>query len=175
MSDEEIRNQEMAYLEGLFRQEYEGLLRTARSRLKKHDTTHVCASDRAEDIVQDLFFLAWEKREKVMSSQSPVGWLYTALSLKVREAIREEFAWMRNLNEASQLTGSVETTEKLPDEWSKLIPPEDLRLLSRLYLEGYTYKELCAELGLKKSALAMRIFRIKREFRENYGKLYPDL
>ena len=42
-------------------------------------------------------------------------------------------------------------------------------LLKHLYLDGYTYSELCAEMGLKKSALAMRVKRIKERFMTDYG------
>ena len=45
---------------------------------------------------------------------------------------------------------------------------EDFDLMWKFYEEGYTYKELCEELGVKKSALGMRISRIKERFQKNY-------
>jgi DNA-binding MarR family transcriptional regulator len=57
----------------------------------------------------------------------------------------------------------------LKADMAGILTDEEYRLLSRLYLEGYTYIELCEELGLKKSALAMRIKRIKERFLKEYG------
>ena len=45
---------------------------------------------------------------------------------------------------------------------------EDMDILKRLYLYGETYEEICEDLGLKKSALAMRVKRSKELFRKNY-------
>ena len=61
------------------------------------------------------------------------------------------------------------------DELAELIPPEDYRLLRQVYVEGYTYNELCEELGLTKSALGMRINRIKKEFRKKYGNIFKSM
>ena len=57
----------------------------------------------------------------------------------------------------------------LKSELADLVPEEDYLLLKRLYLDGDTYQELCRELGLKKSALAMKIRRIKERFLKEYG------
>lgn len=54
-------------------------------------------------------------------------------------------------------------------ELTGLISKEEHRLLSRLYVEGYTYEELAREMGLKKSALAMRVKRIKERILEEHG------
>ena len=62
-------------------------------------------------------------------------------------------------------TGSV---GRMPEEWKPYMSREDFELLWKLYLGGYTYRELCLELGVKKSALGMRVRRIKERFQKNY-------
>lgn len=168
MPPEELRDaQGNALLEELFHSEYQKLVRYAAVILKRYGARHVCISGRAEDVVQELFCLAWEKQEDVLRSESPVGWLYKALTLKAREALREDRLWVKRL---TLIPGAPEPGEppEPPEEWSRLLPPEDYELLRKLYLEGYSYKELCAQLGVKKSALAMRVRRIKERFQKNY-------
>ena len=46
---------------------------------------------------------------------------------------------------------------------------EDFDLLYKMYVMGYSYRELCQEMGLTKSALATRIHRIKERIRDELG------
>ena len=170
MSPEElVDEQENVLLEELFHSEYQKLMRYATVTLKRHGAQYVCISGRAEDVVQELFCLAWEKQEEVLHSVSPVGWLYRAAWLKAREAVREDRLWVKRL---TLITGEAEAGEppKPPEEWSRLLRPADYELLRKLYLEGYSYKELCAQMGVKKSTLAMRVRRIKERVQKNYEK-----
>ena len=54
----------------------------------------------------------------------------------------------------------------LRSELSDLLSEEEYLLLKGLYLEGYTYKELSRQLGVKQSALAMRVKRLKERLRK---------
>lgn len=49
-------------------------------------------------------------------------------------------------------------------EITSILTPEEYEILRKLYLEKYTYEELAREMGLKKSALAMRVKRSKERF-----------
>ena len=51
-----------------------------------------------------------------------------------------------------------------------LISKEDFDLLYKLYVVGYTYQELCKETGLTKSALGVRIHRVKQKVREKLNE-----
>ena len=168
-TEESVSAQEEALIEELFHAEYNNLVRYAAVILNKYSSGHISISGRAEDVVQDLFCLAVEKRDEVLESGSPVGWLYKALTLKVREALREDRTWFKRL---SLIQGESEPGDfrRLPIEWEGLMSQEDYELLRKLYLEGYSYKELCAELDVKKSTLAMRVKRIKERFQKNYEK-----
>ena len=48
--------------------------------------------------------------------------------------------------------------------------PEEYEILRKLYLEKYTYEELAREMGLKKSALAMRVKRSKERFVKQWNR-----
>ena len=73
----------------LFQQEYEKLIRCAIIYLKAGDTK-MATKGRAEVAVQETFALAWEHRDKVLSREKPVGWLYKALQYKSKDILREE-------------------------------------------------------------------------------------
>lgn len=152
----------------LFHKEYSGLIRYAEIMYRKYGG-YVDPSGRAEEIVQEAFFLAAEKRDDLLMREDKRAWLISAVSYKVRDALKEDRKWAKGLlllpDEQEVLY--FPETEETP-VW---LPPEDYALLKRLYVEGYTYQELCAELGLSKSALAMKINRIKKNAKKNYEKI----
>ena len=47
---------------------------------------------------------------------------------------------------------------------------EEYTILQKLYLGNYTYLELASELGVTKSALAMRVNRLKKRIQKQYEK-----
>ena len=156
--------------ERLYKTEYQGLLRYAAVTLRNHGSHYSSVSGRAEEAVQEMFAFAWENRERLFACESPAGWLYKSLYYKALESLDEDRTWTKRTMQMSERrdegpAGNFQLRAELAD----LIPGEDYLLLKHLYLDGYTYQELCKELGLKKSALAMKIRRIKERFLKKYG------
>lgn len=115
-----------------------------------------------------MFTLAWKRREEVLAREKPVGWLYEALSYKVLELMREENRWTKRMLQYEQFyVPPTELQLSLETELGWVVPPEDFHLLRRIYVEGYSYRELCEEMNLSKSALADRVHRIKKKIRES--------
>ena len=63
-------------------QEYEKLIRCAVAYLRL-TTAEAHLLGKAEDVVQEMLTLAWERRQDVLSKDKPVGWLYEALYLSL--------------------------------------------------------------------------------------------
>lgn len=162
-----VQTPEQEFFEALFRQEYHKLLRYATVILRKYGAKYVSDSGRAEDVVQETFKLAWKKRDELMKKEFPAGWLYMAAVCKAREALREDRAWVKRLALVQQAPRTPQE-QGLTSDLKQLLLQEEYDLLCKLYLEGYSYKELCAELGVKKSTLAMRVKRSKEKIQKKY-------
>jgi len=156
-------------IQELFQKEYIGLLKTARGAFRRYGG-NIDPDGRAEEIVQETFYLAIEKREELLSREDKKKWLISAVCYKAREAAREDRKWEKGLLLLPHENEEVPLTE--PDEILESIPKEDGVLLRRLYVEGYTYKELCAELGIGKSNLGMKVNRIKKVIKKKYGNYF---
>lgn len=126
--------------------------------------------ERAAEAVQETFIVAWGKPEEFLSSPSPVGWLVNTVKNVLRNMIREDQRWSDCLTQFQEQPNWA-GTHPAPGanlELEGFIPAEELELLKRLYLYGETYEQLCKELGLKKSTLAMRVKKSKENFRKKY-------
>ncbi|WP_312634827.1 hypothetical protein [Oscillibacter sp.] len=156
--------------EALYRSNYAGLLRYATVILNSHGSNGSSVNGCAEEAVREMFTFAWENREKLLTHAFPVGWLYKCLYYKTLGFLKEDRVWTKRILQMSESDDeSFELDFRLKSEMTSIISEDDYLLLKRLYLDGYTYEELCAELNLKKSALAMRIKRIKERFIKEYS------
>lgn len=141
--------------EALYRKLYPDLLRCAEIALRTGGSWYVSVAGRAEEVVQELFAFAWEHQADLWSSASPTGWLYRVLRYKVLELLKEDRFWRKHL---------IRAAGEMPAS------PEEYEILRKLYLEKYTYEELAREMGLKKSALAMRVKRSKERFVKQWNR-----
>ena len=156
--------------ERIYQENYTLFLQYAKAIFDAHGSRYVSASGRAEEAVQEMFAFAWENREELFQTPSALGWLYKCLAFKVQELLREDRLWAKRILQISeQHSEQGEHDFYLKAELEALISPEDYLLLKHLYLDGYTYTEICEATGLKKSALAMRVKRIKERFMNDYG------
>jgi len=155
--------------ERIYRENYDAFLLYAETILHAHGSQYVSVSGRAEDAVQEMSAFAWEHRDKMGESDSPTGWMFRTLSFKVQELLREDRIWTKRLLQISvQYSTEAPNDFQLKVELQDLIPLKDYMLLKALYLDGYKYKEVADAMGLKKSALAMRVNRAKAQIQDIY-------
>lgn len=153
-----------------FRTEYVDMTRFAIAILKAYGYEGNQAREMAEDAIQETFGLLLVKQEVFFAHENPVGWLYKSLGNITKRMARHE-----NIRERHRVT----VEEDLPDFSAdpeaivqqryflqELLAPEEFQLLHKLYVDGYDYNELCGEMGLKKSTLAMRLLRIRKRLKK---------
>lgn len=121
----------------------------------------------AEELAQEAFLLLWEKRAE---AANPVGWLYTTAANLVWNQLRSHRRWSARLAQVEPeyleaLPGPPPSDDLLDLEGT--VAPEELALLKRVYLEGFTYEEAARQLGITKTALSKRICRIKEKCRRS--------
>ncbi len=166
MTQDETKEQE---LEKLFRKEYARLLRYARSVFRGGGG--LGSYEKAEEAVQEVFTLAWAKQEAFFASPESVGWLYRAVNYTIWNILRAERK-QTDLEFLMECSQEVVTEQQSDPRLSLggMVPPEDLELLHSLYVEGYTFQEMADKRQVKKSALAMKVSRIKKTLRKELSK-----
>lgn len=157
---QKLTPEQQAILGAYYRELYPKMLRSATAALANRSM--------AEVAVQDTFRIAAEKFAVLSRSDHPTGWLYATLRNCIKEARRVHNA---TLSRYVAWSMDCEPAEEMPLPSSlDLERNEDLKLLARMHVEGYSLEEIAAELGISIAALKMRMYRAKKRLRED-----PDL
>lgn len=127
-------------------------------------------SDITEDIVQDVFCLAYEKWKIVSVHPCPEGWLLQTAKYKLlefwRKSARQEAISMEeeelDSGAVDENYGMVEI-EAVAEANLKM---EEWNLLKSYYLEDKNVNRLAKQAGVKDSCIRMRISRVTRKLRE---------
>ncbi|MBR3059926.1 MAG: sigma-70 family RNA polymerase sigma factor [Oscillospiraceae bacterium] len=152
---------EQTFFQGLYQDHYRALFSYA---------YHLgVGREAAEDYVQEAFLTALRQAEAVKNSPNPRGYLQQVL----RNVIGYQLRCMRYAAELQR-----KLRERIPEEgesgsgglrpetlYRGAVSDEELRLLIRFYLEGWSQKELAEELGISLSACKKRIQRAKERLR----------
>lgn len=162
----------LEFYERLVRTHHKELLRLSSIWMMQRATDTVDFG-RAEEAVQETFTIAWEKKDILMKHPNPIAWLNIALKNVIKNMAREDQRWAECLLRIP--TEGIQAAPGADLELEGIISEEDMNVLKRLYLYGETYEEVCEDLGMKKSALAMRVKRSKELFRKNYGEIEKNI
>lgn len=115
------------------------------------------------------------KRRELYEAESRKGWLCSTLKLVTKEIRRDEGKWRGKIMKAAAVRSEREEDSSIDRlltsmEVRRLLPGEEFVILFKLYVEGFTYQEVADELGINRSALAMRVHRVKKKFMAEYGR-----
>lgn len=154
----------------LYAEQYPLLYNHACWYLKNLGITGGLTEELAHDGVQLTFSAAWQRVESLREMAWVNAWLFRVLRNKLSDLIREELRLygLRQRLEAAQ-PGAEE--DGLADVDFRLLlaqhlTPEEQELVQRIYLNGERPADLCREMGLKRSALSMRLRRIREKLKK---------
>lgn len=155
------------YLKELYTQQSRGMIRYANAVF--HDQY------RAEEAVQETFAVAWQKIESLIASPSPVGWLFVTLKNIMKHMLAEHYQMKKrivSLEECSHDTLNVSDEFNIVTQLEGVVSKEEFEIIEKLYLRGYTYKELAEELEIPPSTVGMRAKRTKEKIKKDLKKFF---
>ena len=135
-----------------------------------------CSPDYAEDIVQEVFQTAMVKSAELYASKNRIGWLMLTLRNKIGDNFRAMQYAQRLMADMEKLyTDDYEDQFDPKDLYKGLIGDEELDLLIRFYVEGYSIRFLAENLGISFETCKKRIQRAKNHFYEIYRDQIEDI
>src|SRR5688500_15477947 len=129
----------------------------------------------AEDVTQTTFVNALRALERGQQPRKPTNWLITIAHNLIRQRFRQQQARPREV----ELDRDVPVAEAADDGPSiddlvralQRIPAAQREALVLREMEGRSYKEITAILGISQAALETRIFRARRSLAEELENL----
>lgn len=127
----------------------------------------------AEDIVQDVFITAWDKRESIrLVGHSVLPWLLTTARFKVANARRHEFQQINHeVGEYNDAVGVGDTPfdrvelRAMLSEVFDALSEEERAVVSLCLVDGVSYAAAADALQTSIGALRSRLSRAKRRMR----------
>jgi len=133
----------------------------------------------AENVVQDVFFSLWQRRDTLQITGDFQNYLFVSVKYRVLKVLDKQRA-QRIFEENSLLSNDLlddstqqylafdELSERLKSAIGSL--PEKSRLIYRMNKEeGMSYKEIAANLNISEKAVDSHLVRIKRSLRASLG------
>ena len=153
--------QDNEFIDKLYREMYEKMYWFAYLRLNSH---HL-----AEEIVQDVFLLAYEKAGALQASKNPQGWLVKALSFTILHTLRTQQYMISHFTEYNENLESTQYDSYGSDYGlEERLTSEEWKLLILIYNEGYTIEDAAVKLGIEFETCRKRVFRLRKKVKKNY-------
>ena len=136
--------------------------------------TYTGSSADAQDIVQEVFLLAY--RKDIRCHAKPEAWLMkTADNLcrnHARTRNRQEQKQKKAAKDVPMLSGETEIRDvdmKLTLE--SIVSSDDYEIIVKHYMFGQSLEEIAQQMGVSHAALRVRLFRIRKRLKE----FFPDV
>lgn len=151
-------------------EEYERLYAESYKAVKSYIKRYV-GIELAEDLAQEVFFVAWKKRDKLKEHDNQMGWLIKTAQYKIKEYRRRfpDKGWEYGL-EDYPVTPQDDPTYELV-EWESLfdgfMSKREIRMFLEHYYLGVAVGEIAKRERIKESALRMQLQRLKEKIKQN--------
>lgn len=135
----------------------------------------------AEDIAQDVFIKAWEKRHQFNPQKGSLkNWVYAIALNAVRDYFRRN-----TLRETVELPDDVCSDEDIVDEMDtkdahrfilqhmKALPPKEQELLTLRYTQELSLQEIGEVMGMRYSAVKVALHRATKKLRDRCNRFRP--
>lgn len=157
-----LKADEQGFLQKLYQNHYRALFDYA---------CHLgIGKEAAEDYVQDAFLTAIRHIEDLKQAGNPRRYLSQALKNVIGyqlRSIRYAVSLQRKLEAEAELSRDAPHRDELRPEtlFGGSVKEEELKLLIRFYLDGWSQKELAQDMGISENACQKRITRAKEHLR----------
>lgn len=137
------------------------------------------SKERAEDITQEVFLIAYQKGQDFLEHEKPLAFLYTTARNLVYESYREDKKCMvMEIHENAMVSQDEDLTEYICNQADKEIevepyvkeiikslPKDKQKLYQLYYAEHKSMREIAKEIGVSEVTLRMRYVRLRKEIK----------
>ena len=143
-------------------------------KLLRYATSILCNHQDAEDVVQDVFITAYQKRAG-FGGGNLSAWLYKITYNKSINKLRKRrFLFFADIPENTVVDPGQTGLQDDVLYALSLLSPQDRALLYGRVIEGYNYEELATQMGSSPTALRKRYERAKKKLADHLDYDYQN-
>ena len=143
--------------------------------LRRMIRTKISGPD-AEDVVQEVLISIHKARHTYDDKRPVMPWLLSIARFRLTDHLRKYYAQMRHQtvdiadfeNSLADVTQGYSGHESI-EELLEHVKPKDQRILTMMHIEGYTAKEIGAQLRMNESAVKVAAHRAIKKIRDTFG------
>ena len=129
-----------------------------------------------EDVVQEVLISIHKARHTYDGERPLMPWVMAITSFRLTDHLRKTYSQMRHqqvdiadyenvLEAVTESSGENESIHEMLEGAAK----REKKILSLMHVEGYTAKQVGAQLGMKESAVKVAAHRAIKKIRERLG------
>lgn len=168
---------------------FEELCKENYGRIFKYIFSITKNKEATEDLIQEVFTIAYEKGRIFLNHEKPAGFLYKTArnitltyikGLKRQETLAKEYLYGNATKEGEPYQKLLREQDQKIDETRytgqviESLNPKEYHLYKQRYVEGKSIKEIASEKGISEAAVRMRLVRLRREVQNIVKKLKFD-
>ncbi len=151
---------------------YHQLLSQLEPLIRRMIARKVPAAD-VEDVVQEVLVSIHKARHTYDGSRALMPWVFAIARFRLTDYLRQHYAAMKHVHVdidgmheflAQPVTESTELSEHM-NEALKSLPQRQQTILTLMHEQGYTAKEVGAQLGMKESAVKVAAHRAYKQMK----------
>ncbi len=164
------------------RDAFAGIYERYWSLLLTHAIRMLRDEDLAQDTVQDIFKMLWEKRTSLSIHTSLSSFLYTSIRYRILDQLKRhkiEDRFLSTLQTELECAVEIKDEAMLEKEFAQKLeaglnqlPPKMRKVFELSRLHEYSYREISKELQLSENTVKRQISNALKIIRENLKKGY---
>ena len=170
--------------------QFEQICRENYARIHNYILAKTANKEAAEDLTQDVFLIAFQKRDAFLRHEKPVAFLYATarnLVLEYYKNTKEAPAWNAPLEESDIAVFQRDAFEELCLQKSDSVKeesytgqvllklkPKDRKLYEEYYVNHKSMKTIAGEFQLSETAIRMKYVRIRKKVQKIAAELKLD-
>ncbi len=161
-------------------EQYEALFYKMRDKLYRYALRFVKEGEAAEDVVQDVMFKLWQKREEADRIENLEAWLMVLTRNRSLDVLRKEKDHQVNVDEAYSIKDEAPIPDKLMEHADlrtqlnaciDLLPEKQRQIFHLREIEQMTYEEIAQATGYHLDDVKVSLFRARKHLQRMLSKI----
>lgn len=165
---------------GMNAEQYEAVFNKMKDKLYRYALRFVKDVEAAEDVVQDVMYKLWQKRQEADSIENLEAWLMVLTRNRSLDVLRKEKDNVVNIDEAYTVSDTAPIPDKQMENADLMTQlnaclnqlPEKQRTIFHLReIEQMSYDEICQATGFNLDDVKVSLFRARKHIQRMLSKI----